>query len=105
MVLTFNQVEIGGNRYPVAARTDSVGAYMKGRGVTAGDAAKVGAATVVGAVAGRVLGGDKTGTIVGGAVGAAAGVGIAAATKDVDIILAAGAPIMLVLTAPFTPST
>ena len=102
LVLTFNQVEIGGNRYPVAARTDSVGSYMKGRGVTAGDAAKVGAGAVVGAVAGRVIGGDKTGTIVGGVVGAATGVGIAAATKDVDIILAAGAPIRLVLTAPFT---
>jgi hypothetical protein len=105
MVLTFNQVEIEGNRYPVAARTDSVGAYMKGRGVTAGDAAKVGAGAVVGAVAGRVIGGDKTGTIVGGVVGAATGVGIAAATKDVDIILAAGAPIRLVLTAPFTRAT
>jgi hypothetical protein len=102
LVLTFNQVEIGGNRYPVAARTDSVGSYMKGRGVTAGDAAKVGAGAVVGAVAGRVIGGDKTGTIVGGVVGAATGVGIAAATKDEDIILAAGAPIRLVLTAPFT---
>jgi hypothetical protein len=105
IVLTFNQVEIGGDRYPVAARTDSVGAFMKGRGITAGDAAKVGAGAVVGAVAGRVIGGDKTGTIVGGVVGAATGVGIAAATKDVDIILAAGAPIRLVLTAPFTPST
>jgi hypothetical protein len=105
IVLTFNQVEIGGDRYPLAARTDSVAAFMKGRGVTAGDAAKVGAGAVVGAVAGRVIGGDKTGTIVGGVVGAAAGVGIAAATKDVDIILAAGAPIRLVLTAPFTRST
>jgi hypothetical protein len=104
IVLTFNQVEIGGDRYPVAARTDSVGAYMKGRGVTAGDAAKVGAGAVVGAVAGRVIGGDKTGTIVGGVVGAATGVGIAAATKDVDIILAAGAPIRIVLTAPFARS-
>lgn len=104
MVLTFNQVEFGGNRYAVAARTDSVGSYMKGRGVTAGDAAKVGAGAVVGAVAGRVIGGNKTGTIVGGVVGAATGVGIAAATRDIDIILAAGAPIRLVLTAPFTKS-
>ncbi|HET7039495.1 MAG TPA: hypothetical protein VFH97_06390 [Gemmatimonadales bacterium] len=102
MVLTFNTVEIGGNRYAVSARTDSVGTYMKGRGVTAGDAAKVGAGAVVGAVAGRVIGGDKTGTIVGGVVGTAAGVGIAAATRDIDIILAAGAPIRIVLTAPFT---
>lgn len=102
IVLTFNQVEFGGNRYAVAARTDSLGTYMKGRGVTAGDAAKVGAGTVVGAVAGRVIGGNKTGTIVGAAVGTAAGVGIAAATRDIDIILPAGAPVRLVLTAPFT---
>jgi hypothetical protein len=101
MVLTFNQVEFGGGRYAVAARTDSLGSFMKGRGVTAGDAAKVGAGTVVGAVAGRVIGGDKTGTIVGGVVGTAVGVGIAAATRDIDIILPAGAPVRLVLTAPF----
>ncbi len=100
MVLTFNRVEFGGNAYAVAARTDSIGTYMKGRGVTAGDAAKVGAGTVIGAVAGRVIGGNKTGTIVGAAAGTAAGVGIAAATRDIDIILAAGAPIRLVLTAP-----
>src|SRR3970282_2409977 len=75
LVLTFNQVEIGGNRYPVAARTDSVGSYMKGRGVTAGDAAKVGAGAGVGGVAGRVIGGDKTGTSEGGVVGGATGGG------------------------------
>jgi hypothetical protein len=102
MVLTFTTVEIGGSRYAVAARTDSLGTYMKGRGVTAGDAAKVGAGAVVGAVAGRVIGGDKTGTIVGGVVGTAAGVGIAAATRDIDIIMPGGGPIRIVLTAPFT---
>lgn len=101
MVLTFNTVEFGGRSYAVAARTDSLGSYMKGRGVTGSEAAKVGAATAVGAAAGAIIGKDVKGAVIGGAVGAAAGVGIAAATRDVDILLNAGAPIRLVLTAPF----
>ncbi|HWP37335.1 MAG TPA: hypothetical protein VNL18_07240 [Gemmatimonadales bacterium] len=102
MVLTFNRVQFGGKTYAVQARTDSLGTYMKGRGVTAGDAAKVGAGAVVGGIAGRIIGGNKTGTAVGAAAGAAAGVGIAAATRDVDIILPAGGLVRIVLTAPFT---
>ena len=101
IVLTFNRVSFGGKNYSVQARTDSIGTYMKGRGVTAGEAAKVGAGAAVGAIAGRLLGGNKTGTIVGGVAGAAAGVGYAAATRDVDIIMPAGALIRIVLTAPF----
>jgi outer membrane lipoprotein SlyB len=75
---------------------------MKGRGVTAGEAAKVGAGAVVGGIAGRLIGGNKKGTAIGAVAGAAAGAGIAAATRDVDIILPAGARIRIVLTAPFT---
>jgi hypothetical protein len=100
LALAFDRVEIAEQTYALQARVDSVGTRMKGRGVTAGDAAKVGAGAVVGAIAGRVIGGNKAGTIVGAAAGTAAGVGIAAATRDVDIILDAGAPIRLVLTAP-----
>lgn len=101
MHLTFNRVEFGGQSYGISAETTSIGSRMKGRGVTAGDAAKVGAGAVIGGIAGRVIGGDKRGTAVGAAVGAAAGVGIAAATRDVDIILDAGAAIELSLSAPF----
>lgn len=101
MIITFNRVEFGGNSYAVTARTDSMATHMKGRGVTAGDAAKVGAGAVVGAIAGRVIGGNARGTAVGAAAGAAAGVGIAAATRDVDILLDAGAAIFLALEAPF----
>jgi hypothetical protein len=102
LVLTFNRVQFGGKTYAVQARTDTLGTYMKGRGVTAGDAAKVGAGAVVGGIAGRLIGGDKKGTAIGAAAGAAAGVGIAAATRDVDIILPAGGLVRVVLTAPFT---
>lgn len=102
MVITYTSVEFGGQSYDVAAATDSIGAHMKGRGVTGGDAAKVGAATAVGAAAGAIIGKNAKGAVIGGVVGAAAGVGIAAATRDVDILLDAGAPIRLVLTAPFS---
>ena len=101
MVLTFNRVSFGGKNYAVEAKVDTLGTVMKGRGVTAGDAAKVGAGAVVGGIAGRLLGGNKTGTIVGAVAGTAAGAGVAAATRDVDIILPAGALVRIVLTAPF----
>lgn len=102
MVITFNRVQFGGKSYAVQAAVDTMGTVMKGRGVTAGDAAKVGAGAVVGGIAGRLIGGNKTGTAVGAAAGAAAGAGVAAATRDIDIILPAGAMIRIVLTAPFT---
>jgi len=102
MALTFTRVQFGGKTYSVQATADTLGTYMKGRGVTAGDAAKVGAGAVVGAVAGRLIGGNKTGTAVGAAAGAAAGAGVAVATRDIDIILPAGALVRIVLTAPFT---
>lgn len=101
MMLTFTQVEFGGNAYPITARTDSIAAHMKGRGVTGGDAAKVGAATAVGAAAGAIIGKNAKGAVIGGVVGAAAGVGIAAATRDIDILLDAGSAIRLVLSQPF----
>ena len=61
----------------------------------------MGAGAVIGGIAGRLLGGNKKGTIIGAAAGAAAGTGYAAATRDVDIIMPAGALIRIILTAPF----
>jgi hypothetical protein len=101
IVITFNRVSFGGKNYAVEARTDTIGTVMKGRGVTSGEALKVGAGAVVGGIAGRLLGGNKKGTLIGAAAGAAAGVGYAAATRDVDIIMPAGALIRIILTAPF----
>ena len=101
MLLRFDQVSFGGQTYGIQSATTSVGTRTQKGGVTAGDAAKVGAGAVVGAIAGRVLGGNKTGTAVGAAVGTAAGVGVAVATKGEDVYLDAGAPIRIVLTTPF----
>ena len=79
------------------ARIDSLETVRHGRGVTTGDAAKVGAGAAAGAILGRVVGGNKRGTIIGGIVGAAAGAGIAATSKDADIVLPAGAHVIVTL--------
>ncbi len=101
IVLTFYSVAFGGNTYPTQVRVISLPTRKQRRGNTAGDVAKVGAGAVVGGIAGRLIGGNKKGTIVGVASGAAAGVGVTAATRKEDIVVDAGAPVLLVLTAPF----
>jgi hypothetical protein len=98
---TFNQAHFGGSVYDIQANSDSVAFEEKGQGVTGGDAAKVGAGAVVGAVAGRVIGKNTKGAVIGGVLGAAAGAGVAAATKGHDLLVPAGALIRIVLTAPF----
>jgi len=100
LVLSFTEVHFGGNSYPIAAESDSLGFEMKGQGISGGDAAKVGAGAVVGAVAGRVVGKNTKGAVIGGVVGAAAGAAVAAATKDQDIVLPAGGYVRIVLTRP-----
>ena len=46
----------------------------------------------------RVIGGNKKRTIIGGVVGGIAGAGLATQTKDADIVLPAGAHIVVRLT-------
>jgi len=98
LTLAVSSVTIRGASYPLEASIDSLETVHKGRGVTSGDAAKVGAGAVAGAVLGRVLGGNRKGTIIGGIVGGASGAAAANATKDSDIILPAGAHIIIRLT-------
>jgi hypothetical protein len=98
LTLTVTSVTVRGNTYPIEGSIDSLETTHKGRGVTTGDAAKVGAGAVAGAVLGRVIGGNKKGTIIGGVVGGIAGAGVASQTKDSDIVLPAGAHIIVRLT-------
>jgi len=98
LTLSVTSVTVRGTSYPIAASVDSLETIHKGRGVTSGDAAKVGAGAAAGAVLGRVLGGNKKGTIIGGIVGGLAGAGVASQTKDSDIVLPAGAHIIIRLT-------
>lgn len=94
----FDSVRINGRTFAIGARTLHVATVMKGRGVTAGDAAKVGVGAAAGGVAGRVIGGDRRGTIIGAAAGAAAGAVIAHNTRDIDIVLPVGGTVHIALT-------
>jgi len=104
LTLSVTSVTVGGTTYPIDAHVDSIETVHKGRGVTSGDAAKVGAGAAAGAILGRVIGGNSKGTIIGGVVGAAAGAGVASTTKDSDIVLPAGAHIIVRLTKELTVS-
>jgi len=98
LTLSVASITVRGTSYAIEASVDSLETIHKGRGVTSGDAAKVGAGAVAGAVLGRILGGNKKGTIIGGVVGGAAGAAVANRTKDSDIVLPAGAHIIIRLT-------
>jgi hypothetical protein len=98
LTLSVTSITVRGTSYPLNATVDSLETVHKGRGVTAGEAEKVGAGAVAGAVLGRVLGGNKKGTIIGGIVGGLAGAGVAAETKTSDIVLPRGAHIIIHLT-------
>ena len=97
-----SSVEIDGASYTLAGRVSNVDYSLKGRGVTAGDAAKVGAGAAAGAAAGQILGKKTTSTVIGGIVGAAAGAAIATNSADRDVVVAAGAGMSITLDQPFT---
>lgn len=100
MSLAFTRVTFGGKTFAIDATSDSLATERQGRGVTGGDAAKVGVGAAAGAVLGGILTKDTKGAIVGGVVGAAAGAGVAGATKDADVLLPAGGLVRIVLSAP-----
>jgi hypothetical protein len=102
IVLMPGTIEVGGKSYTLNASIESVEHTLEGRGVTAGDAAKVGAGAAAGAIAGRVLSGNKKGAIIGGVVGAAVGTGVAMETADRDVVVPAGARIVVKLTEALT---
>lgn len=97
-------VAFGDETRPITADVSDLQYELKGRGVTAGDAGKVAAGAAIGAVVGQILTKKSSGTVVGGAVGAAAGTAIAVKSADRDIVVPAGARIVIKLTEAFTRS-
>lgn len=102
--LTPTAVEIGGASRALTATVDSVQYRLVGRGVTAGDAAKVAGGAAAGAIAGRVIGGNRRGAVVGGIVGAGAGAAVASQTNDRDVVIKVGNYIRIALTGTFSKS-
>ena len=102
MTLALNSVTVGGRDYPIEARIDSIETVRQGRGVSGGDAAKVGGGAAAGAILGRVIGKNTKGAVIGGILGGIVGAGVAVQSKDVDIVLPKGAHINASLAAPLT---
>ena len=98
LVLRPIQVAVDGTSYPISADVTELAVERKGRGVTAGDAGKVAAGAAAGAILGKILTKKGTGAVVGGAVGAAAGTAIAVNSADKDLVVPAGARIVIQLT-------
>jgi len=102
LTLSLTSVTVGGTDYPIDARIDSLETVRQGRGVTGGDAAKVGAGAAAGAILGRVLGKNTKGAVIGGIVGGVVGAGVATQSKDADIVLPKGAHINASLVSALT---
>jgi hypothetical protein len=96
ITLQLASINVRGRDYPVSGTSTSVEHTLAGRGVTTGDAAKVGVGAAAGAIAGRILGGKK-GTVIGGVVGAAVGTGVAVESADRDVVVKPGAAIEFTL--------
>jgi hypothetical protein len=105
LTLRVADVTVAGKSYPLDAEITSLSHSLKGRGVTVGEVEKVAAGAAIGAVAGRIIGGDSKGTIIGAAVGTAGGAIVANETASRDVVVNAGAPIELTLTGPLTVVT
>jgi hypothetical protein len=84
----------------VSAEVQAVPHELRGRGVTAGDAAKVGVGAAAGAVAGKVIGKNTKGAVIGGVIGAAGGAVVASQTATRDVFVKARTPVTLKLTRP-----
>ena len=100
IALHVDSVLVEGRAYHVSADVQAVPHELQGRGVTAGEAEKVGVGAAAGAVVGRVLGGNARGAVIGGAVGAAGGAVVAAQTASRDVVVRPGTWVSFVLTAP-----
>lgn len=97
LTLAVNSVSVRGKSYQIDASIDSLATERAGRSVSGSDAVKVGVGAAAGAIVGQIIGKNTKGTVIGAVVGAAAGTGYAVATKDSDIRLPAGTPVLITL--------
>jgi hypothetical protein len=102
LTLALSSVEVHGITYPLVAQIEEVMTERRNQPISAGDAGKVAIGAAAGAVVGQVLSKNTKGTVIGAVVGGIAGAGYAAETKDVDIVLPAGAHILVSISAPLT---
>jgi hypothetical protein len=98
-------VTVRGQVYGVSTRLDPVTHQLKGRGVGTGEVEKVGAGAAIGAVAGRLIGGNTKGAVIGGVVGAGGGTAVAVHWASRDVVVAAGTRVGFSLPQSLTVAT
>ena len=98
--LKVDGIGVGTELRQVTAEVQPVPHELRGRGVTAGDAAKVGVGAAGGAVIGKVVGKSTEAAVIGGVVGAAGGAVVASQTATRDVFVKARTPVVLKLTQP-----
>ena len=102
LTLTPTAVEIDGQSHPIDGSAVALERTLRDRKTNAGDVAKVGAGTAIGAVAGRVIGGSTKGAVIGGIIGGAVGTQRAIETQDRDVVVPASSRVEVTLGGTFT---
>jgi hypothetical protein len=97
LALQATSVNVKGRIYALDADVDPVAHELKGRGVTAGEVEKVGVGTAIGAIGGRIIGGNSKGAVIGGVVGAGAGTAVAVQTASRDVVVRPGTTVRITL--------
>lgn len=100
LTIALSTVEMNGKTFPIRATVDSVQREHRKQPINAKDAAKVGVGAAAGAVVGQVISKNTKGTVIGAVVGGIAGAGVAAETKDLDIVIPDGSHILVTVTEP-----
>ena len=102
LVLGVTSTTIRGRTYALTGNVTSLPHTLRSHGIGGSEAKKVAIGTAVGAAVGQVIGRDTKATVVGGAIGAVGGAVVARQTKNRELVVSAGAPVVITLTAPFT---
>ena len=100
LTIALSTVEVKGKTFPIRATIDSVQREYRRQSVDGKDAAKVGVGAAAGAVVGQVISKNTKGTVIGAVVGGIAGAGVAAETKDLDIVIPDGSHVLVTITEP-----
>jgi hypothetical protein len=102
LTLAVSTIETNGKTFPFRATIDSVQSEYRKQPINGKDAAKVGVGAAAGAVVGQIISKNTKGTVIGAVVGGMAGAGVAAETKDMDIVLPDNSHLLITVTEPMT---
>lgn len=100
LTLAVSSLTVRGREYPMSASLDSLMTVQEGRGLERADVIRVAGGAAAGSIIGQAVGKDTKATIIGGVIGAATGAAVSVLVKDQDIVLPAGARLMLTLREP-----